>query len=78
MFDLAVIVAVIVGLGQVFKSFISSRYMPIVSLVLGVIAGIVYVDGTIQEQVFIGIAMGLAASGAFDVAKLPKKLNEKK
>lgn len=76
MIDLAIIVAVIVGLGQVLKSFIPSKFMPLVSLGLGIVAGIGYVDGSIHEQIFIGIAMGLAASGAFDVAKLPKKIKE--
>lgn len=77
MIDVAVIVAVICGFGQVFKQFIGSKYMPIVSLVLGVSAGLAFIDGSVQEQVFIGLSMGLAASGAFDVANIPKKKSEK-
>lgn len=76
MFELAIIVAVITGVGQVAKNFVPSKFMPIVSLALGVGAGFAFVQGSIQEQVFYGLAMGLAASGLFDVAKLPSKAKE--
>lgn len=73
MFELAIIVAIITGLGQVAKQFVPTKFMPIVSLVFGVVAGVTLVEGSIQEQIFVGIAMGLAASGLFDIAKLPSK-----
>ncbi|MDC3413950.1 holin [Terrihalobacillus insolitus] len=73
MIELGVIVAVIIGIGQIAKEFIPKKFMPIVSLVLGVVAGVVFLEGAIEEKVFYGIAIGLAASGLFDVAKLPTK-----
>jgi uncharacterized spore protein YtfJ len=73
MFELAIIVAVITGVGQVVKNFVPSKFMPIVSLILGAAAGIAFVDASLQEQIFVGLAMGLAASGLFDIAKLPTK-----
>lgn len=79
--DIGIIVLVIIGLTELIKKsalnkFISSDYMPIVSLILGLIAGFVYVDADIQYQLFVGIAMGLSASGLFDLAKIPKKISK--
>lgn len=73
MIEYAVIVAVIIGLTELVKQVLPSKYMPLISLVLGIVAGLVYVDAEIEMQVFIGIAMGLAASGLFDIATIPKK-----
>lgn len=73
MIEYAVIVAVIIGLTELVKQVLPSKYMPLISLVLGIVAGLVYVDAELEMQVFIGIAMGLAASGLFDIATIPKK-----
>jgi hypothetical protein len=75
MFEFAVIVAIITGLVQVVKQaeVVPNKAMPIVSIVLGMAAGYFFVEGAVDERIFIGIAMGLAASGLFDVAKLPKR-----
>ena len=74
MFELAVIVAVIIGVGQVIKEYVPNKFMPLVSLGLGLVAGFLFVDvGTIQERIFVGLAMGLSASGLFDIAKIKKK-----
>lgn len=73
MYELAIIVAVITGVTQVAKQFVPKKFMPIVSLVLGVGAGLGFVDGSIREQIFLGIAMGLSASGFFSMAKIPVK-----
>lgn len=77
MFDYAIIVAVIVGIVEVVKQFLPSKFMPLASIALGVVAGIVYVEGTIESQIFVGLAMGLAACGLFDVTKLPTKKTDK-
>lgn len=76
MLDYAIIVAAIVGIVEIVKQFVPNKFMPIISVIIGIIAGLVYVDATIELKVFIGIAMGLAACGLFDVAKLPKKLKQ--
>lgn len=73
MFELGVIVALVVGIGQVAKGFVPTKFMPIVSLVIGIVSGFVFLDGAIEEKVFYGIAIGLAASGLFDVAKISTK-----
>lgn len=75
MFEISLIIAVIVALNELFKRSLSvpNRYLPILSLVLGVIAGVVYLEGGLKEQVFYGIIIGLSASGLFDQSKVITK-----
>lgn len=73
LFDYAIIVAVIVGLVEIVKQFIPKKFMPIISTIFGVIAGLVFVKEAIEVQVFVGLAMGLAASGLFDITRLATK-----
>lgn len=73
MFELTVIVALITGLGQIIKKHVPNQFMPYVSLVLGLLAGIFYVDGVIEYRIFIGLALGVAANGTFDLTKVASK-----
>ncbi len=72
MYDLALITAVIVALTELVKrvSPINHKYLPLISLVFGLVAGVFYFDGTINEKIFTGIVMGLTASGLFDQSKI--------
>lgn len=74
MFELSVVVALIVAVGQVAKKYIPKKFMPLVSLGLGVIAGFTgFIPAdTIQEQILYGVAIGLTANGTFDLSKIPK------
>lgn len=76
MFELSIIVGIVTGLGQIMKNFIPSKFMPIVSLVLGIIAGFFFGEGLVAERIFVGVAIGLAASGLFDIAKIPAKVKK--
>lgn len=76
MFELAIIVGIVTGLCQVVKNFMPSKFMPIVSVVLGIIAGYFFGDGLVAERIFVGVAIGLAASGLFDIAKIPAKVKK--
>ncbi len=65
-------VALIVALGQMLKSVgIDSRYMPVVTLVLGLVLNVAYrastgvVVGTWFDAVVQGLALGLSASGLY-------------
>ncbi|MDF2649494.1 MAG: holin [Paenibacillus sp.] len=73
MFELVVIVALVTGLCQVVKQYVPTKIMPVISLGIGLAAGFTFTTGTIQEHVFNGIAIGLAASGLFDISKMPTK-----
>lgn len=74
-FDLPIIVAVIIAFNEFLKKAgVPAKFIPIVSLVLGLVAGFFFVPGaTIQETVFNGAIVGLSANGLFDLTKLSKK-----
>ena len=75
MFDIALIIAVVVALTEMIKKTdkVSNKYMPAISLVLGLIASILYIDGTVNEQIMYGLMIGLSASGLFDQTKIITK-----
>ena len=79
MFDIALIIAVVVALTEMIKKTdkVSNKYMPAISLVLGVIASILYIDGTVNEQIMYGLMIGLSASGLFDQTKIITKDDKK-
>lgn len=80
MFEFGLIIAVIVALNELFKRSLGvpKKYLPIISLVLGVLAGIFYLEGSLKEQVFYGLIIGLSASGLFDQSKIITKKGEGK
>lgn len=68
------LVAVILGLSQVAKQFIPNKFIPLLNVVLGILAGItVLKTGDISSDIFTGLAVGLSAGGFFDLTKLAKK-----
>jgi len=73
-----VVVAVIMGLVQLVKKleWLPAKYLPLLSLVLGVNAGIIYFDGPIENKVMFGIILGLSAAGLYDQSKITKKDGE--
>jgi hypothetical protein len=72
MIELGVIIAILVGLSQVGKQLgLPTKYVPLMNLILGVIAGMTTVEApTLQEKVIFGIMAGLSASGLYDQSKL--------
>jgi hypothetical protein len=79
MFEISLVIAVIIALNELFKRSLSvpAKYLPLLSLVLGVIAGLVYLEGDVKTKVFYGIIVGLAASGLFDQSKIITKKSVK-
>lgn len=76
MFELGVILAVIVGLGELYKKMeLPKKFLPLVNIVLGVLAGFFFIDPvSIQESIMTGLMLGLGASGLYDISKsVPKK-----
>jgi len=75
MFELALIIAVVLALTEFVKRLevINTKYLPAVSLVLGLLAGIFYVGGTLEEQIMYGLMIGLSAAGLFDQTKIVTK-----
>lgn len=79
-FEIGLIIAVIVALNELFKrSFnVPVKYLPLVSLVLGIVAGVFYLDGDIKSKIFYGIIIGLSSAGLFDQSKIITKKGEDK
>lgn len=74
MIELGMIVAVIIGLGEVVKQVgVPVKYLPVVSLILGVVGGIFFTDGEMAEKALTGVMLGLSASGLYDQSKLITK-----
>ncbi|MCQ6275743.1 holin [Bacillus sp. V3B] len=73
MIDVALIIGVVVALTQLAKTFVSNKYLPLISLVLGLIGGYFYIDAVIQERILYGLMVGLSASGLFDQSKIVTK-----
>lgn len=74
--DITVMVPIIVALGQAAKNFIPNKFMPIFSIVIGLVAGILVLPyETIQEGLMNGIVLGLSSMGLFDISKVVKKKN---
>jgi hypothetical protein len=66
--------AILIALGQFAKLYVPARYIPIITLVLGVVAGYYYIPNAgVQEAIFNGVALGLSANGLFDLTKLLQK-----
>ncbi|WP_453992091.1 holin [Bacillus nitroreducens] len=76
MFELALVIAVVIALTELVKrlEIIPVKYLPALSLVLGLVAGIFYVAAsTIQDKIMFGLMIGLSAAGLFDQTKIIKK-----
>lgn len=65
------LVAALVQVGT--TSGISKKYAPILSLIIGVLIGIIgFSDGNIIKGIIIGTAIGLSASGFYSNLKIKK------
>ncbi|OTY73886.1 holin [Bacillus thuringiensis serovar vazensis] len=74
MVSLAVMVGIVVGLSQIVKTIgLQTKYVPLLNLTLGIVLGVLFLDGVIKTNVFQGIIIGLSASGLFDHTKIMKK-----
>lgn len=72
MIDLAILVALTIGLTELIKrsSDIDNKYLPLISLFFGLVLSLIWLDGTIKDAILNGIIVGLSASGLFDHTKI--------
>ena len=74
MLEMAVVIAVLVGLGQVMKALgVPAKYLPAINVILGIAIGLIGgagADLTLLEQVLGGAVIGLSASGLYDQKKI--------
>ncbi|MFB6649233.1 holin [Bacillus toyonensis] len=74
MVSLAVMIGIVVGLSQIVKTIgLQTKYVPLLNVTLGIVLGVLFLDGDIKTNVFQGIIIGLSASGLFDHTKIMKK-----
>ncbi|MGN4667013.1 MULTISPECIES: holin [Bacillus cereus group] len=74
MVSLAVMIGIVVGLSQIAKTVgLQTKYVPLLNVTLGIVLGVLFLNGDIKTNVFQGIIIGLSASGLFDHTKIMKK-----
>lgn len=62
--------AVVIGLIEVFKQCgLPEKWCPIVSVILGMLAGVIYASSSLEEGILVGIAIGLSACGLYSGVK---------
>jgi hypothetical protein len=66
-----IIIPIIIALSQLLKGIgFNAKFIPIVNLILGLIAGITYLyPGDIKAGILYGLMMGLSASGLYSGTK---------
>lgn len=70
MYEIGVVVAVIIALGEFAKIYVDAKYIPLLSLTLGVVAGLLYIPhDAVIDGVFNGLITGLAACKLYDIGK---------
>ena len=63
-------VILIMGLAEIFKRLgFNVKYIPVVNLLLGLTAGIVLSLPDVMKGIFVGVAVGLSASGLYSSTK---------
>ena len=68
---MVVLVGLIMAINQLVKQFIPAKFIPLVSVGLGLLAGLFVLpyDGGVQTGIINGLAVGLSACGLFDIVK---------
>lgn len=75
----AIIIAVIVGLVELLKQAgLPKKASPLVALAFGVAGGVIYMfPGDVKAGIFMGLVMGLSASGLYSGGKALLEHKEK-
>lgn len=62
------LIGIIMGLVEMVKCVgVSTKYCPIISVMLGIAFGVLFLsDGNVSKGLILGIACGLSASGLYD------------
>lgn len=77
MLEIGVVLAIIIAIGQFAKLYIDSKYVPLVTLVIGLIAGYFYLPHVdVREAIVNGVMVALTANGMFDMSKIVTKKAE--
>jgi hypothetical protein len=78
MIEMTSLVAIVIALTQLVKDLgIPPKFAPVISLLLGITGSLFFLEGDVQYRIMSGILMGLAASGLYDVGKIPTRIGSK-
>jgi len=69
------LIPLVIGLAEVIKKIgLNSKFIPLVNLILGLIAGIIFLNpGDIKAGIIQGLFIGLSASGLYSGVKNVKE-----
>ncbi|MDQ0168791.1 hypothetical protein [Paenibacillus tundrae] len=68
MYEIGVVVAVIIAIGEFAKLYVPARFIPLLSMGLGLIAGLFYIPAdSVADGIMTGIMTGLAACKLYDI-----------
>lgn len=74
MYEIGFVVAIVIAISQFLKLYVPTNFIPLVTLVLGIIGGYFFVPfDIIQESIMNGVIIGLSANGLYDVTKMLHK-----
>ena len=77
MFDISVITSVVIAIAEMAKKLgLSTKFIPILNLILSITILFFYGSNTIEENIFTGILVGLSASGLYSGVKTVSKKNK--
>lgn len=71
--EYGIIATIITGITQVIKKQFGKDYIEILTLTLGIVSGLLFIDSNLPDQIFGGLAIGLVSMGMFDTSKLINK-----
>ena len=73
-YEIGFVVGIIMALAQFFKAYVPARFIPVLTMVLGIVAGVVYLPHVaLQDGIMQGITIALSANGLYDVTKMMHK-----
>ncbi|EJQ92810.1 MULTISPECIES: hypothetical protein [Bacillus cereus group] len=60
MIEITVMIGIVVGLSQIGKTIgLQTKYVPLLNLTLGIMLGVLFLDGDTKANVFQGIIIGV-------------------
>lgn len=67
-------VLLIIGIAEMIKGLgFNAKFIPVINLILGLVAGIALNADDIMKGIFVGLAVGLSASGLYSGIKNTKE-----
>lgn len=68
MYEIGVVVAVIIAIGEFAKLYVAAKWIPLLSMVLGLGAGLFYIPvDSVADGIMTGLMTGLAACKLYDI-----------